>query len=216
MERHNRVMHDGAKYQCELCEHEASEKWKLIEHHEYVHMGVEKFCDYEKCDFQTRYKTQLQHHKRKKHNAYRKLTVVDLNCDKCSYKAPILGNLRRHRLNMHQGNKYSCDLCKYQTTEQMRLLRHKQVKHLVFDQQAAEKHEPKDHFQTDLNWFNKNKKVDENESCNDEEDQHKARNSEKTCDCGKRFSSNEKLARHSLVHTGLKPFKCIQCGKAFS
>ena len=40
---------------------------------------------------------------------------------------------------------------------------------------------------------------------------------EPTCpECGKVFTSNEKLTRHSLVHTGLKPFECIRCEKAFS
>ena len=38
----------------------------------------------------------------------------------------------------------------------------------------------------------------------------------KICECGKQFSSNEKLARHALVHTGIKPFECEDCGKAFN
>merc|ERR1712129_685073 len=38
----------------------------------------------------------------------------------------------------------------------------------------------------------------------------------KKCECGKQFSTNEKLARHALVHTGIKPFECQHCQKAFS
>jgi len=38
----------------------------------------------------------------------------------------------------------------------------------------------------------------------------------KICECGKQFSSNEKLARHAFVHTGIKPFECEDCGKAFN
>ena len=86
---------------------------------------------------------------------------------------------------------------------------------MVFDLQAAEKHDPcKNSFDSDCG--NKHRKVEENTGCIDEEDQHKGTNSEKTCGCGKKFSSNEKLARHSLIHTGLKPFKCIKCGKQYS
>ena len=38
----------------------------------------------------------------------------------------------------------------------------------------------------------------------------------KTCECGKQFSTNEKLSRHALIHTGIKPFACHHCAKAFN
>merc|ERR1712096_231609 len=56
-----------------------------------------------------------------------------------------------------------------------------------------------------------NKTKDQNKP---EEDQ--ARIQSKTCQCGKTFSSKEKLARHALIHTGVKPFECQHCDRAFN
>merc|ERR1719318_1069027 len=38
----------------------------------------------------------------------------------------------------------------------------------------------------------------------------------KTCECGKAFTSKEKLSRHALIHTGIKPFAYHHCVKAFN
>lgn len=33
--------------------------------------------------------------------------------------------------------------------------------------------------------------------------------------CGKSFSSLGNMRKHALIHTGLKPYQCPQCGRRF-
>ncbi len=37
------------------------------------------------------------------------------------------------------------------------------------------------------------------------------------CDvCGKKFTRPQHVTRHMLLHTGVKPFRCDKCQKAFT
>ena len=46
-------------------------------------------------------------------------------CNFCYFQATNPGNLNRHKLNVHKGIKYSCDLCEYQAPTRGSLKTHK-------------------------------------------------------------------------------------------
>ena len=45
-------------------------------------------------------------------------------CDKCDYKSPVLNILKRHKMTVHNENKFSCINCDYKATYELHLKRH--------------------------------------------------------------------------------------------
>ena len=52
-----------------------------------------------------------------------------LQCDQCDIMCKNEQNLRRHKLNKHDGVRYSCDECDYKATQKTDIKRHKEYKH---------------------------------------------------------------------------------------
>ena len=63
--RHKRAVHEGVKYPCGQCGHQASSKGNLALHKRAVHEGVKYPCNI--CKFQAAQKRYLKIHKMKKH-----------------------------------------------------------------------------------------------------------------------------------------------------
>ena len=54
---------------------------------------------------------------------------VRYSCDSCDYKATTTGHLKKHKESIHEGVRYSCDCCDYKATQISHLKTHKQAKH---------------------------------------------------------------------------------------
>ena len=45
----------------------------------------------------------------------------------CDYKAPLTSSLKRHEVDIHEGQKYRCDSCDVQLSSRANIMRHKQI-----------------------------------------------------------------------------------------
>jgi len=50
-------------------------------------------------------------------------------CDKCEYRTPEMKNLHRHKMVVHDANKFSCGYCNYKTIYKLHLERHENYYH---------------------------------------------------------------------------------------
>ena len=57
---------------------------------------------------------------------------VKYQCDQCQYQATQQGYLKAHKLSLHEGVKFDCDQCEYKATFATHLTQHKKVKHEGF------------------------------------------------------------------------------------
>ena len=80
-------------FDCELCDHKATQKSSLNTHRRAQHEGLRYTCD--QCDYMTTTQTILRSHKNGKHNR----TV--LACDQCLYTTTWKSSLTRHQETIH-------------------------------------------------------------------------------------------------------------------
>ena len=63
--RHKRAVHEGIKYPCGQCQHEATSKGSLVQHRRAVHEGIKYPCG--KCQYEATSKGDLTQHGRAVH-----------------------------------------------------------------------------------------------------------------------------------------------------
>ena len=52
-------------------------------------------------------------------------------CDECAHKALSQETLKEHKQAKHEGVRYSCHLCNYQTAWSQKIKKHREVKHSI-------------------------------------------------------------------------------------
>merc|ERR1712098_838618 len=77
----------------------------------------------EQCDYQTKYKCDLNKHVGAKHKG------VKYPCHQCHYQANRADNLQQHIKSKHKGIKYPCQLCEYKASFPSVLTIHMKTKH---------------------------------------------------------------------------------------
>ena len=60
-----KALHEGAKYRCNQCDHQATTKGNLVTHQQSVHMGIKFLCEH--CDYQAMRKSHLVTHQQSVH-----------------------------------------------------------------------------------------------------------------------------------------------------
>ena len=118
---HNKSVHQGVRYACDQCDHQATRTDSLNEHILAKHEGVKYPCS--QCDHQASTQSNLTVHIKSKHEG------VKYACKKCNYKTSRNSSLILHIKSRHEGVKYHCNHCNYKATHPSNLNTHIRSKH---------------------------------------------------------------------------------------
>ena len=135
---------------CEVCGNVFSGKAALKVHKDSVHEGREFKCDYEGCEFTSKYKSWLKNHIETHQNVfhmcdqceYKSVHYLRLKhhiklhhsnfirqCNQCDYKCKKSDSLKIHIRVKHEGKRIACDQCDFKATRSDNLKSHIQSKH---------------------------------------------------------------------------------------
>ena len=118
---HQQVIHEGKKYPCRECDHQATSKRHLTQHQHGVHEGKKYPC--RECDHHATSKGNLSGHQQVIHEG------KTYPCSECEYQATPKSHLTLHQQAVHEGKKYPCRECDYQATTKSSLTQHQQAVH---------------------------------------------------------------------------------------
>lgn len=156
------------------------------------------------CDYKTKNKTSLAKHVAKH------VEEARFSCEMCGRKFKIRRNLTYHIRYGHRDESCICDVCGKTCANNGSLEAHRKFGHfegkfqckmcnrLLISQENLDTHMLRQHVQRKPP---KPKPLPENFVCEA---------------CGKVFSRADKLKRHTLVHTGEKPYVCAVCKETFA
>ena len=117
-------MHEGVKYNCNICQYSATHKVLLSSHVRTIHLQERNFqCS--TCDYKTTDQSHLTRHIEIKHNPRENFVCADCN------KSIKPGSLYGHRKYFHSGEqpKHMCNICTFQTNRKDSLKNHIIVRH---------------------------------------------------------------------------------------
>ena len=137
--KHEFLKHEGSLYQCGQCDYESEEREEIGIHNAYNHNDGEGAYSFDctACDFKVKARSHLRNHITQKHpeladNLYKKKERdVDGNllCRYCDFKSKFKSSLLRHELGDHEGRRFKCDECNWETKQKLLLKQHKSYKH---------------------------------------------------------------------------------------
>ena len=215
LNKHRLTIHlKQRNFQCDECDKDFTTKGTLKQHKLIVHLKERHECV--ECDRDFCTKGALTNHY---HTFHLKLgpkynSIKKYKCHLCNRRCERLGDIRRHvvahvdpRL---RSKPYKCDKCEKAYFTLGHLNEHK-LQHLPSAPHACgtcgKEFNRKSHLNKHIASVHSDIGCDVKQSFK-----------EYTCSfgCGKTFDSNYHCKDHELIHRGLKPYACKQCGKTFN
>ena len=237
--RNHGDQHNGVKYPCDQCDYVGAVKDYLLRHKQYKHKSGPITCPWTDCDHKVR-KEKLQIHIRFQHEGishdceecdYKAATLYRLNahvrekheereqlkCDQCDHKTKNYGNLKKHKLYIHNSNRFECKHCPFKTITKGILDGHVNSNHNYSS--ILSKFENKisifDENRVSENWFvclvcNKKFETKSQHTAHRKRCVKKDKLLHKCIKCDYVADNTKLLRSHFKIHEGNK-FKCIKC-----
>ena len=115
---HNRAVHEGIKYQCDLCDKSYLQEFALKKHVKHYHEGEKEFVC-QMCGKAFTSPNYLRHHIAAVHEGSRKY-----KCKFCSKSYAHQEGMNNHIRTVHEGVKYQCEFCEKTFTQSNNLKLH--------------------------------------------------------------------------------------------
>ena len=152
--QHVKIIHEGFRISCNMCEYKTTQKIHLKTHMNSVHLKIKDYACSEcgnafsskyhlsdhikavhlkeklkcpQCDFETTHKSYIRTHILVKHEK-KQSKRFKFKCDLCDYENTSKTHMNYHR-NMHKGIRVPCDQCDYTATTKYVLKEHVKNKH---------------------------------------------------------------------------------------
>ncbi|XP_043273986.1 zinc finger protein 184-like isoform X2 [Venturia canescens] len=193
---------EGGAYICAVCDYRTLKKSLFAAHLERKHETWTRkrqskvYFPCETCGFICRSKHSLQSHFIRKHT-----DRYEHDCQFCSKKFKVKGDLTNHIRFHHKEKPINCDVCGKLCQNTGSLYVHRKWAHY---KPKYECHICKRRMVTQEN-------LDQHLIT-----QHEQREKIVCAECGKTFTKKDSFKRHMAVHTGSKPHPCPICSKPFA
>ncbi|KYM95201.1 Zinc finger protein Xfin, partial [Cyphomyrmex costatus] len=193
---------DNDFYVCSVCGFKTPKKSLFAAHLERKHetwskkRSINTKFPCNACGFVCRSKHSLQSHFTRKHT-----DKYEHQCNFCSKKFKVKGDLTNHIRFHHKEKPVKCDVCGKLCLNSGSLYVHQKWAHY---KPKYECHICKRRMVTQAN-------LDQHLVT-----QHEKRDKIVCAECGKTFAKKDSFKRHMVVHTGCKPHSCMICSKPFA